>query len=450
MEKIRVLMVDDEIQLANAFKKKLEKENFIVWTVSRARDVFPLLKAQTFDVVVLDIRLPDVDGIELLSKLRETEPAFEIVMLTGHASVDSAIKSMKLGAYDYLIKPCKFSELSNVIAKAYEKKSLKEKNILLEKQLERVEFRDEFIGASLRITELKGLIKLVSSSDVPILINGETGTGKELIARAIHTTSVRATHPFVAINSSTLQESILESELFGYKRGAFTGAHADKMGLLELANRGTFFVDEVGDMNLAIQAKLLRVLETGVFMKLGDVREIKVNVRFIFASNKRLEEEVQANRFRKDLFYRINPFVINVPPLRERKEDIPLLADYFVTKLSRGKKRKTITRQAMKLLREYHWPGNVRELANVFERAILLSVGRDEITDDDFPLSVRNSSTVKRLGFQANGEEDFRLDMMVRDHIGKVLDHAGGNKSRAAKLLGISRKKLYNNFGREK
>ncbi len=446
MEKVRVLMVDDEVQLAQAFKKKLEQEDFLVSTVSSAKAVFPLLKEYTFDVVVLDIRLPDMDGIDLLRKLKEMDPVFEIVMLTGHASVDTAIKSMKLGAYDYLMKPCKSSELSKVILKAYEKKSLREKNIRLEKQLQRVESQDAFVGESPRIKELKGLIALVASSDVPILITGETGTGKELTARAIHASSPRAGNPFVAINSSTLQESILESELFGYRRGAFTGAHGDKMGLLELANKGTFFVDEVGDMGPAIQAKLLRVLETGVFIKLGDVREIKVNVRFIFATNKRLEEEVQANRFRKDLFYRINPFILNVPPLRERKEDIPLLVDYFMTKLGKGGETKRVSARAMKVLRDYQWPGNIRELANVFERAMLLSAGRDEIFEDDFPLSVRDGSTGRRLSQPAGVDEDLKLEVIIRRHIEKVLRRTGGNKSEAARLLGISRKKLYSNI----
>jgi DNA-binding NtrC family response regulator len=444
MEKIRVLIVDDEVQLTQAFKKKLENEGFSVTTASCANEVFPLLKEQSFDVGVLDIRLPDMDGIDLLSRLKEMEPTFEIVMLTGHASVDTAIKSMKLGAYDYLIKPCKISELSSVILKAFEKKALREKNILLEKQLQRVEFQDKFVGESQRIKELKKLISLVSASDVPILVTGETGTGKELIARAVHASSTRAANPFVAINSSTLQENILESELFGYKRGAFTGAHADKMGLLEIANKGTFFVDEVGDMNLAIQAKLLRVLETGIFMKVGDVRENKVNVRFIFATNKKLEDEVDENRFRKDLFYRINAFVITVPPLRERKEDIPLLADYFISKFSRGSKKKGISGEAMRLLRDYEWPGNVRELANVFERAVLLSGDRSEIINDDFPLNVRHGGSGRQFGTKLSRHgDDLKLDVMVKHHIERVLEYAGGNKSRAARLLGISRKKLY-------
>lgn len=444
MDKIRVLIVDDEVQLAQAFKKKLEQDVFVVSTVACAKDVFPLIKEKTFDVAVLDIRLPDMDGIELLSRLREVDPTFEIIMLTGHASVDTAIKSMKLGAYDYLIKPCKISELSSIILKAYEKKSLREKNILLEKQLQRVDFRDKFIGENKRIKDVKKLVEIVSASDVPILITGETGTGKELIARAVHSSSARSTNPFVAINSSTLQETMLESELFGYKRGAFTGAHSDKMGLLEIANKGTFFVDEVGDMNLAIQAKLLRVLETGIFIKLGDIREIRVNVRFIFATNKNLEDEVESGRFRKDLYYRINAFVVSVPALRERESDIPLLADYFLGKFSKGSGPKKISPEAMKLLCEYEWPGNVRELANVFERAVLLSGSRNEIQAEDFPMNVRVGSARRPSAAASRPlSGDVSLDAMVKSHIEKVLEEAGGNKSKAARLLGISRKKLY-------
>ncbi len=444
MDKIRVLIVDDEVQLAQAFKKKLEQDVFVVSTVATAKDVFPLIKEKTFDVAVLDIRLPDMDGIELLGKLREVDPTFEIIMLTGHASVDTAIKSMKLGAYDYLIKPCKISELSSIILKAYEKKSLREKNILLEKQLQRVDFRDKFIGENERIKDVKKLVEIVSASDVPILITGETGTGKELIARAVHASSARSTNPFVAINSSTLQETMLESELFGYKRGAFTGAHSDKMGLLEIANKGTFFVDEVGDMNLAIQAKLLRVLETGIFIKLGDVREIRVNVRFIFATNKNLEEEVESGRFRKDLYYRINAFVVAVPPLRERESDIPLLADYFLAKFGKGSGPKTLSPEAVKLLHEYEWPGNVRELANVFERAVLLSGSRKEIQAEDFPMNVRAGSARRPAAASSRSlPADMSLEAMVKSHIEKVLEEAGGNKSKAARLLGISRKKLY-------
>jgi DNA-binding NtrC family response regulator len=350
---------------------------------------------------------------------------------------------MKLGAYDYLTKPVKLSELHTVILKAYEKKQLKDKTIVLEEQLQRVEVHDKFIGESKEMNAVKKAISLVGNSNVPVLILGETGTGKELVARAIHAQSSRAANPFVIINASNLQESILESELFGYKKGAFTGAQTDKVGLLQIANTGTFFVDEVADMGMPIQSKLLRVLETGAFRKLGDTKEITVDVRFIFATNKVIEEEVKANRFRKDLFYRLNTFVIQVPPLRDRKDDIPILTKYFLEKHARKGSRKAVSRQAMNLLVTYHWPGNVRELANVIERAILISADRSEIIPDDLPQAIVLPSFAAEERKRSLNQDTLRLDSMEKEHIEKVLEFAGGNKSKAARLLGISRKKLY-------
>jgi DNA-binding NtrC family response regulator len=442
---VRVLIVDDEKQLVEAFKKKLSKEGMEVFTALNGHEALLVMNQEILDIGLFDIMLPDIDGIELLGKLREIQPTTEVIMLTGNASVDTAIRSMKLGAYDYLTKPCKLSELHTVILKAYEKKQLKEKNIVLEEHLQRVELHDKFIGESKEIKEVKKFISIVSASTAPVLVLGETGTGKELVARAIHSLSVRSPNPFVAINSSCLQENILESELFGYKKGAFTGAQTDKMGLLQIADKGTFFVDEVGDMGTSIQAKLLRVLETSVFRKLGDTKETRVDVRFIFATNKSIEEEIETNRFRKDLFYRLNTFTILVPPLRERKNDISVLTEYFMEKHTRGSTKKIISKHAMDLLIEYHWPGNVRELANVLERAILISGNRIEIISDDFPRSmIHNLSPVAGRAKQELIENKLRLDSMEREHIEKVLKHADGNKSKAARLLGISRRKLYN------
>lgn len=442
---VRVLIVDDEKQLVEAFKKKLSKEGMEVFTALNGHEALLVMNQEILDIGLFDIMLPDIDGIELLGKLREMQRTTEVIMLTGNASVDTAIRSMKLGAYDYLTKPCKLSELHTVILKAYEKKQLKEKNIVLEEHLQRVELHDKFIGESKEIKEVKKFISIVSASTAPVLVLGETGTGKELVARAIHSLSVRSPNPFVAINSSCLQENILESELFGYKKGAFTGAQTDKMGLLQIADKGTFFVDEVGDMGTSIQAKLLRVLETSVFRKLGDTKETRVDVRFIFATNKSIEEEIETNRFRKDLFYRLNTFTILVPPLRERKNDIPVLTEYFMEKHTRGSTKKIISKHAMDLLVEYHWPGNVRELANVLERAILISGNRIEIISDDFPRSMtHNLSPAAGRVKQELIENKLRLDSMEREHIEKVLKHADGNKSKAARLLGISRRKLYN------
>ncbi len=441
---IRVLIVDDEEQLVEAFKKKLSREGLAVSAAFTAREAMSLMKKQTFDVCVLDIRLPDMDGVELLESIKKNEPGIEIIMLTGHASVDTAIQSMKLGAYDYLSKPCKLTELSNVIQKAYEKKALRDRNIVLQEQLQRVEVYDSFIGVSEPMNEVKRLIRLVAPSDVPVLVLGETGTGKELVARAIHNLSPRSASQFVAVNSSTLQESILESELFGYKKGAFTGAQTDKIGLLELADKGTFFIDEIGDMGMAIQAKFLRTLETGIFRRLGDTRESKVDVRFIFATNKSLDNEVKEKRFRKDLFFRLNTFIITLPPLRERRDDIPLLAEYFLGKFARGGAKKVLSGDAMELLKDYRWPGNVRELANVMERAVLLCVARETILPEDLPQSMMEGHFIERdLDRKDLAGEELSLERIQQEHIERVLTLARGNKSKAARMLGISRRKLY-------
>ncbi len=441
---IRILIVDDEYQLIDAFRKKLSKEGMEVLVALNGKDAINIIKNESIDIGLFDIRLPDINGVDLLGKLKEMQPTAEVIMLTGHASVDTAIKSMKLGAYDYLTKPCRLVELHNVILKAYEKKQLKEKNIVLEEHIHRIEIRDRFIGESKEMKEIKKFISLVSNSNVPVLLLGETGTGKEVVARQIHTLSHRSANPFVTINASCLQESILESELFGYKKGAFTGAQTDKLGLIEIANKGTFFVDEVGDMGTTIQAKLLRVLENSVFRKLGDTKEIKVDVRFIFATNKNIEKEIETNRFRKDLFYRLNTFIIKIPPLVERKDDIPLIANYFIEKFTLGGKRKIISKHAMDILVNHSWPGNVRELANALERAVLVSADREEIIADDLPYDITHTKAViPEFKNQTLNQNKLRLDVMEKEHIEKVLKLVDGNKSKAARLLGISRKKLY-------
>lgn len=441
---IHVLIVDDESQLVEAFKMQLPKEGIKVSAAFRARDALTMVKHENFDVAVLDIKLPDMDGVDLLLKLRQMEPSLEVIMLTGFASVDTAIRSMKLGAYDYLTKPCKISELASIIVKAFEKKTLRETNIVLNEHILRMGVHDNFVGESKAMKKVKELISIVAPSNTPVLIQGETGTGKELAARAIHGQSPRARKPFVAINSSALQETILESELFGYKKGAFTGAQSDKLGLLEIANNGTFFVDEVGDMGISIQAKLLRVLETGTFMKLGDTKETKVDIRFIFATNKDLKSEMDEKKFRKDLFFRINTFLITLPPLREKKEDIGPLADYFLDKFNGGVKKKRFSPEVIGLLRAYEWPGNVRELENIIERSVLLSGKRQEILAEDFPEDMVGSlGPEKIIGLLPQDGRIVNLAHLEDEHIQSVLDSVGGNKSEAARLLGISRKKLY-------
>ncbi|MBP1749319.1 MAG: sigma-54 dependent transcriptional regulator/response regulator [Deltaproteobacteria bacterium] len=447
---IKVLIVDDEQKLVEAFIMQLTKEGMKVSGVFNAADALSLLKKESFDVAVVDIRLPDMDGVNLLLKIKQTEPGIEVIMLTGFASVDTAIRSMKLGAYDYLTKPCKLSELATIITKAFEKKSLAENNLVLKEHLMRVAVHDHFIGESKAMKKVKELISIVAPSSTPVLIQGETGTGKEVAARAIHDLSPRAANPFVAINSSALQETILESELFGYKKGAFTGAQSDKLGLLDIANNGTLFVDEIGDMGLTIQAKLLRVLETGTFMKLGDTKETRVDVRFIFATNKDLKEEIEEKRFRNDLFFRINTFVITLPPLRDKKEDIAPLVDYFLDKF-RGGTRKHLSRRAFETFMAYDWPGNVRELVNMIERSVLISGKRTEIISEDFVDSLFKDvrpDTAPASPVESSGAAN--LSSMEDDHIRSVLASVGGNKSEASRLLGISRKKLYSRIKKDR
>ncbi len=441
---IRVLIVDDETRLAEAFREQLTEEGMQVFISHHAKEALSVLKRENIDVAVLDIKLPDMDGVELLLKLKQMEPTTEVIMLTGYASVATAIRSMKLGAYDYLTKPCKLTELSNIITKAHEKKMLKVKTIVLEEHLHRIGVHDDFIGKSKEMEKVRNLITMVAGSNIPALILGETGTGKELAARAIHDLSPRAGSPFVVVNSSILQETMLESELFGYKKGAFTGAETDKMGLIEIADHGTFFIDEVGEMGLSIQAKLLRVLETGVFRKLGDTKETKVDVRFIFATNRDLKEAAEEKKFRKDLFFRISTFIITLPPLREKREDISLLVSYFLDKFSRGGKKKRFSREAIEILMAYDWPGNVRELSNVIERAIIVSNDRDEILANDLSEGMLNPvSSVKESREPQSLGRILSLVEMESEYILTVLHSVGGNKSRAARLLGISRKNLY-------
>lgn len=441
---IRVLIVDDEIRLAEAFREQLTEEGMRVFIASQAKEALSIMKRESIDVAVLDIKLPDMDGVELLLKLKHMEPTTEIIILTGYASVATAIRSMKLGAYDYLTKPCKLTELSNVITKAHEKKMLKVKTIVLEEHLHRMGMRDEFIGKSKEMERVRKLIAMVAGSDIPVLVLGETGTGKELAARAIHDQGPRAGNPFVVVNSSIFQETMLESELFGYKRGAFTGAETDKLGLIEIADRGTFFIDEIGEMGMSIQAKLLRVLETGVFRKLGDTKEIKVDVRFIFATNKDLKEAVEEKRFRKDLFFRISSFIITLPPLRDKREDIPVLINYFIEKFAKGGKKKRLSREAVESMVAYDWPGNIRELSNVIERAIIVSGDREEILASDLSEGLLNPvSRVKEPKESNPTGRVLSLVEMESEYIRAVLHSVGGNKSRAARLLGISRKNLY-------
>lgn len=436
---IRVLMIDDDKRQAVALMKKLINRGFIVSLVSSAVDLKTVFEKESFDVVLIDTRLSDLHDLGLFKKLRYKEPKLQIIVYTSYVSVDSAVRFMKCGAFDYLAKPCECDKLIDVIRKAVNKKE----NVKAIKPQIHSEVRSEtdtLVGQSEAMRNVRDLIGLVAPSQAPVLILGETGTGKELVARAIHDQSPRRGTPLVVVNASALQESILESELFGYKKGAFTGAFSDKKGLLEIAHNGTCFIDEIGDMGINIQTKILRVVETGVFMKLGDTRETKTDIRFLFATNNDLASSMEYGSFRKDLFYRISALTMKLPSLKERKGDIILLTNHFLARFSQYEKY--LSKEAVNHLTAYDWPGNVRELANAIQRAVLMSGAREMIDLEDLPENIiKAASTNEYKGYPLSSELS---DLAVRqgENISKVMDFAEGNKTKAARLLGASRNTL--------
>ncbi len=442
---ISILIVDNETGLAERVRTDLAGDRYRLFTASTGSDALQFLRREKVDIAILDLALPDMDGVDLLHRVKASHPLVEVIMIIGGASVDAAVSSMKLGAYDCLVKPVHVSLLLNTVFKVCETK-YRGRNVRRAAGEGRAASAvdDRFVGKSRQIRDLRKQISLVAPSDTPVLILGETGSGKELAARAVHRASDRCGGPFVTVNASTLPENILESELFGHKKGAFTGAESDKTGLLETAHHGTFFIDEVGDMHPSVQAKLLRVIETGTFRKLGDTREIRVDVRIVSATNKDLEEESGRKTFRADLFYRLSAFIIRIPPLRERKKDIPLLADYFLSEISRGGPIKSLSSRALDRLTDYPWPGNVRELVHVLERAVLLSEGEWEIGVDKLPFHVLETRPCKRVEQErATHGGNVLLEDAERQYIRDILGVTEGNKSLAAKLLGISRGRLY-------
>ncbi|QED46796.1 sigma-54-dependent transcriptional regulator [Cytobacillus dafuensis] len=434
MSRVRLLVVDDEKDLLDLLVKRLTRKGYEVHFAETAEDALVLLKQQFFDIAIYDIRLPKMDGISLLKETKKMEPETEILMLTGHGTIETAIEAMKFGAFDYLTKPYNLSELELTIKKAEENKKLKVKNESMKKIIKQ---HNEFhiIGESPIFKEVLALTRRIADSDVPVLIEGESGTGKELFAKALHYWSCRAEEPFVAVNSGALPEQLLESELFGHVKGAFTGANQDKKGLVEAADGGTLFLDELGEMPLALQVKLLRFLELGEFRRVGDVRERRVKVRVVAATNRNMEKAVEEGHFREDLFYRLNVVRLSIPPLRNRKEDIPLLIHHFI---KNGKSpEKLISDEALLELQNYEFPGNVRELHHLIERGQLLSAGK-QIEVEDLLLPNRS---------RANGQikQDLlcSLEELEIEHIESVLNNMNWNKTKAAEVLGISVRNLY-------
>jgi len=434
---IRLLIVDDEEAYRNLLSERFSMVGCSVTLSATGEDALERMKAEPFDVGILDIRMPGMDGIDLFKKSREYQPLTEIIFLTGQATVDVAIEAMKLGAYDFLTKPCQLSELQAVIQKAYEKKLLSEKlNRHHELQLRTGIIN--LVGESRSMRQIKELIAKVAPTDSTVLIEGESGTGKEIVANAIHRNSERVNNTFVVINCGAVPESLLESELFGHEKGAFTGAVKRKSGLFEIADSGTLFIDEISEMSPGMQVKLLRVLETGRFRRVGDIKEIEVDVRVVCATNKTLLDEVTAGRFREDLFYRLNVLTILLPPLRERKDDIPLLVEHFIRTSTRPNADKIrVAGEVLEAFEKYNWPGNVRELSNVLERAIILANNSFITLREIPPLYKMNPED------QADSPASFPLDEIEKRHIRLVLETVRGNKTKAARILGVSRPKLY-------
>ena len=435
-KKPHILVVDDEPAMREALKDWLMEDGYNVGLAASGQEAIAKCQETSWEVILLDLKMPGMDGIEALKRLKEINPEAEILMMTAYATVDSAVKAMKEGAFDYLVKPFDPDEVEMQIKKIISHRELLLENILLRKKLEEKYHYDEIIGKSDAMQEIFELISRVAPTDSTILITGESGTGKELIAQAIHGNSQRCYMPFIAVNCGALPESLLESELFGYEKGAFTGAEHTKRGRLEMADKGTLFLDEIGEISLKTQVGLLRVLQQKEISRLGSEETIKVDVRILAATNRDLQKAIRERHFREDLFYRLNVIAIHVPPLRERKEDIPLLVDAFIRKfcLEMNKEGKKVSPSALKLLMDYHWPGNVRELENVIERAMVIGQSK-EIGPNDLPFA-RKALTPK--------EYPRSLKRMEKMHIERVLRETDWNISRAARELEIDRQTLYN------
>ncbi|MBD3333748.1 response regulator, partial [candidate division GN15 bacterium] len=405
------------------------------------------LRSQNFDVVIADLSMPEMSGLEVLSEIKSFKGDQEVIMMTAFASVETAIEAMKQGATDYVTKPFKVDEIKLVIEKSLNRKSLITENTSLKRQLQNDNSFENFIGTSDPVVKLKTLARRVANSDSTILIRGESGTGKDLIARAIHLHSPRCGGPFVTINCAALPENLLESELFGHKKGSFTGAIKDKDGLFKVAEGGTFFLDEIGNTSLAIQVKLLRVLEEKRIMPVGETQPIDVDVRLIAATNADLESDVEAGRFRPDLFYRLNVIPIQIPSLRDRAEDIPLLVTHFVNKVCAKENIpvKQVSAKAMELLLSYRWPGNVRELENVLERAVLLCRS-NELDVSDLPEKLAESGDMPMV--QESTPSSPTLETMEKAYIHYVMSQTQGKKTEAARILGIDTSTLYRKIQR--
>ncbi len=447
-----VLVVDDKESVREMLSKTLENEGFEVDVAKDGKICLEKVKEKRFDLVLTDLKLPQMDGLEVLSSLKDLDPEIAVIVMTAYGTIETAVQAMKKGAFDYLAKPFDPDHLCVLIRRALENRRLLAENVLLREELAHNLGYAEIIGKSRKMKEVMGLVRKVALSDTTVLLSGESGTGKELLGRAIHNLSKRKNEPYITINCAAIPRELLENELFGSERGAYTGSVARKMGKFEIADRGTIFLDEVGDLDIALQAKLLRVLQERSFEHLGGTKTITVDDRVIAASNVDLKKAIEKKAFREDLFYRLSVFPINIPPLRERHEDIQNLASYFIQKYCKEMKKpeKSLSKEAAKLLERYHWPGNVRELENTIERAIILCEGKKILPEhlairiqDNNEIRLREGAGLKEVGqhAQAKAEKAF---------IQRILNETRGNKRKAAQILKIDYTTLFEKMKRYK
>ncbi len=440
--KARILIVDDEASLLEFLHLLFEEEGYSVCPAGSVKQARQRITEDNFDLVLCDILMPDGNGLELLREIKEVSPSTAVIMMTAYTSTKSAIEAMKLGAYNYLSKPFDVEELKVVAQQALEKTGLEAENVYLRRELEQRYQFSNIIGRSPKMQEIFSLIERVAKTHSTVLVGGESGTGKELIARAIHFSGPRANDRFLSINCGALPENLLESELFGHEKGAFTGAVREKKGLFQEAHQGTLFLDEIGEMSPSMQVKLLRVLQEKKIRRVGGNEEEAIDVRIIAATNRDLEERIAEGNFREDLFYRINVIPIRLPPLRQRREDIPLLAEFFIDKYSRelGLATRPISMAALQVLEGYDWPGNVRELENTVERALALSTS-ETLTTKDLPINIlsKNQRPAEALELPEEGLDlECYLDNIRGQLMGLALDRCGGVQTQAAQLLGMT------------
>ncbi|MBZ5569676.1 MAG: sigma-54 dependent transcriptional regulator [Acidobacteriia bacterium] len=431
----KLLIVDDEFSVRDSLGKWFREEGYDIGAAEGAQDALALMAESRWDLALVDIKMRGTDGIELQRRLREIDPELIVIIMTGYASVETAVAALKNGAYDYVTKPLDPDDIAHTVQKALSHRKVQQENVRLRETVAEVQRPPDLVGQGSAMQKVFDAIETVAPTDATVLITGESGTGKEIVARAIHGGSPRKFQPMVAIHCGALTESLLESELFGHEKGAFTGAQYRKKGKFEIAEGGTVFLDEIGDISLKTQTDLLRVLQEREIVRVGGNQPIKVDFRCIAATNKNLEQLIEEGAFRPDLFYRLNVFRIELPPLRNRKEDIPLLVEHFVHKFSQAM-NKRITRvapSAMYQLQQYAWPGNVRELENAVERAMVVAQ-EPELREQDFILKPRT----------ANGAEGKTLEDIEKAHILHVLQECGGNQTRTAEVLDIDRVTLHN------